>query len=132
MNTSSISQEPSFTVLLQESHCNIEETQYSHIESKEVLESVFSKINSTREPGLSIPEIDFSESSVLFLAMGQRTTGGYTISVDRIVTEDNNWVVFVKKKGPGPTDFVTDVITTPYILVSIPKTTASIVFRDLD
>jgi len=125
-------QEPTHTIILQELMSNFIESQYTLVESKEALVSIFETINSTREPGMEIPSIDFSTESILLLAMGQKNTGGYSISVDRIVNEGDDWVVYVKNSAPGPTDFVTDVITTPCILVSIPKTSSNIVFKEVD
>lgn len=72
--------------------------------------------------------IDFSKELVLACFDEVRNSGGFSVAMDSIKIENEQLKVFIKKKGPGPTDMVTMSLTQPYHIVKVPKTNKEIVF----
>ncbi len=72
-------------------------------------------------PAPEPPAVDFSSEIVVFVFMGTRTTGGYAIEVTGAVETAAELRVSVSRREPGPEDFVTMAITSPYHVVAIER-----------
>ncbi len=105
-----------FTILLQNGHSNIAEKKNIVFKDEKSLNAIYSKINSTRKPGLPIPVVDFSKTMVLGLFMGTKSSGGYSIHINSIESNNKEIVVFYTEKLPKGR--VTMAITQPCLLVS--------------
>lgn len=63
------------------------------------------------------PDVNWNEEDVLAVALGERTSGGYSVEITNIVPENigimggTAWVHYVETVPSGPT---TDVMTYPY------------------
>ena len=75
-----------------------------------------------------IPVVDFNKNSVVAVFIGNRSNGGFMVSIDSI-TEGKNLTVNITETTPGSTCMVTDAITRPFTLVKIPKTESKPVFK---
>ncbi len=62
---------------------------------------------------------DVQTSNFVILNMGEKRTGGYSITVDSVREIDGKIHVKVKEIGPGPGDLVTQAFTYPYAIVKI-------------
>ncbi|HKC62751.1 MAG TPA: DUF885 family protein [Pyrinomonadaceae bacterium] len=69
----------------------------------------------------SMPEVSFDTRAVLVVYQGQKRTGGYGISIAEIRREGNTLVVRVNEQTPKPGEMATEVLTSPFIAVSIPR-----------
>lgn len=67
------------------------------------------------------PPIDFSREGVLFLAAGERPTGGYQVTVKSIRQNGDALVVEAPVEPPPPDTMVTQALTSPFVVVAIPK-----------
>lgn len=65
-----------------------------------------------------IPTVDFSKSQVVALFLGRRSTGGYSISVERVAEEDGKMIVY-KKEGKPSGGMVTTAFTSPFVIAEI-------------
>lgn len=63
--------------------------------------------------------IDFTSQRVLFLSMGEQTSGGYSIAVTRIEEFNDGLVATAVLSSPGDDCLVTSVITHPYMFVQL-------------
>ena len=61
-------------------------------------------------------EID-DESVIYTIAMGEKSTGGYSIGIQKIKIKGNNISIYVTEKVPGMDDIVTDAFTYPIVQV---------------
>jgi hypothetical protein len=77
------------------------------------------------------PEIDFSREMLIVVAMGQASTGGFSIMVDGVYERDNKLEVVVKSEGPGRNCMTTQALTQPVDIVRVPKSDRSVVFREV-
>lgn len=62
---------------------------------------------------------DIQISNFVVLNMGEKTSGGYKISIESVVETDKNIVISVKETAPESGSMVTQEITTPYCVVKI-------------
>ncbi|MAP56036.1 protease complex subunit PrcB family protein [Altibacter sp.] len=118
-----------FTVLEKGSHGNFTNKQERIISDQITLQDIYNTINGTRKPGLPVPEVDFSKYQVAFITSGERSTGGYSIAIDTIVREEEQTILYIGGESPKPGDYVTTVITAPFILVKFEKQSVPVVFR---
>lgn len=66
-----------------------------------------------------IPKVDFEKSNVLILNMGQKNTGGYDVSLEKMIPENDKLVAIIKETSPKKGDMVTMAITSPICIVKI-------------
>ena len=118
-NTASMASEnqPGYQILIKDSHSNISEPVLKEIQNEEELAQLMSQINSTRKPGFPYPEVDFTQHRIGFANLGQKNTGGYSVTIDRVEQEATQTRVFLKTTHPGM--MATSVITTPFVLFRI-------------
>jgi len=62
---------------------------------------------------------DIQTSNFIVLNMGEKTSGGYKISVESALETDKNIIVTLKETSPEPSIVATQEITTPYCVVKI-------------
>lgn len=79
-------------------------------------------------PAPNPPAIDFSQSSVILVALGGRTTGGYNISVTRLATSADFLYAEVTSSSPGSRCGTTQALTQPFDIVRIPRVGSAVVF----
>lgn len=66
------------------------------------------------------PTIDFAESAVLALFLGERTTGGYAVIVERVTRRGAILEVDVTVYEPGRGCMTTQALTQPFQFVEVP------------
>ena len=76
-----------------------------------------------------LPEISFSEKMVICAFRGQCSTAGYSVSVERIRVENEEIHVEILHHEPANGSFVAQVITYPYVFVSLEKMEVDLVFH---
>ncbi|HEX8708257.1 MAG TPA: DUF885 family protein [Pyrinomonadaceae bacterium] len=67
------------------------------------------------------PEVSFSTHAVLIAYQGRKPTGGYGISIAGLRREGSTLVVRVSEQSPKAGEVVADVLTSPFVVVSIPR-----------
>ncbi|MBE99773.1 protease complex subunit PrcB family protein [Flavobacterium coralii] len=109
-------------VILHESGYGGRETE-SHevIRSQQDLDALFKELNHNSMT------VDFSKYNVVAVFMGQKRSGGYSITVEKVVVDGNTAQVLVKNTLPEQGAMVTMALTAPYCMAAIPKTDKVIV-----
>ena len=74
------------------------------------------------------PSVDFTRTMVVGVFMGTRPTGGHAVAITRIDREGADLVVAYRERRPAASDIVTQVITMPYDLVTLDRSTARVRF----
>ena len=64
--------------------------------------------------------VTLNRETAVAVFMGQRTSGGYSISVERISTSGSTLNVVVSLKAPGAGMMTTQALTSPWVLVKVP------------
>ncbi len=62
---------------------------------------------------------DINTANFIILNLGEKLSGGYSVTIDKVEETTTNIIVFVKEIAPNPNSPVTDVITNPYTIVKI-------------
>lgn len=84
------------------------------------------------ESANNLPEVNFNTRAVVLVRQGQKPTGGYGISVAEIRREDPTLFVRVDERSPSPGSIRTQVITSPFVAVSIPRPADNSIVRFAD
>lgn len=66
-----------------------------------------------------ISPIDVQKSNFVILNMGEKSTGGYSISVENVIETDKNIIITVKETEPEPGSMVTQGLTYPFCVVKL-------------
>ncbi|HEY9401633.1 MAG TPA: DUF885 family protein [Pyrinomonadaceae bacterium] len=67
------------------------------------------------------PEINFNSRACIVVYQGQKPTGGYSIEIGEIRRDGTVLAVKVAERRPAFGDVTTQVITSPFVAVSIPR-----------
>lgn len=65
--------------------------------------------------------VDFQKHVLVLLHAGQKSTGGYSISVESVKVDKGLTTVTVKETGPEPGAQVTMALSNPFAIVAVPK-----------
>jgi len=79
----------------------------------------WNKLKSNLSPKPGLPSIDFSSEMVIASCMGEQSSGGYSIEIDKILEKEDKLTVFIKEGFPGPGENVTLALTQPYHVVKL-------------
>jgi parallel beta-helix repeat protein len=101
---------------------------YFVIENQSLWETVWSQTFSDHTPKPPLPEIDFSNTTVIAVFMGEFGTSGYEIEIQEIADMPKCVVVDLEKTYPGYGCILYQVMTQPYHIVKIPKVDKEITF----
>ena len=82
-------------------------------------------------PDRQRPAVDFSKDMIVGLFMGSRPTAGYNISIVSTFTKDGSVLVRYQESTPRPGTMSAQVLTFPYHLVAIPKTSGEVKFEKI-
>lgn len=66
------------------------------------------------------PNIDFTKFLVVAVAAGQRSSGGYEISIQRVSQANGDLTIEVLQTVPGPNCVTTSALTQPVDVVAVP------------
>jgi len=80
-------------------------------------------------PKIPYPKINFFEKMVICAFMGERPTTGYSISVERIWVEEEKIYVEIAKSSPPKNAVVGEVLTYPYVFVSLERIDMEVIFH---
>lgn len=75
------------------------------------------------------PAIDFAKDMVMAVFQGEKSTGGYSIEITKIIENKDNTEVFVKETSPGVNCMVTKSLTSPFHIVKLQKIDKEVVFK---
>jgi hypothetical protein len=76
------------------------------------------------------PSVNFNEVSLAALFIGQKPTGGYSVRFVSARQQGTTWEITVNLISPAPGAIVTQVITSPYLVLQIPGRPNRVIFRD--
>lgn len=100
------------------------------INDEEEWNEIWMTINSNTFPVQPAPEIDFSKYTVIAVFMGEFSTGGYGIEVEKVMGDGDDIGIYVEKTYPDADSPVTMAFTQPYHIIKIEKTGKRVVFAE--
>ena len=105
-----------FDILKQETNGGREKKANVFIDSQDKLNALYAELNIS-----DVPTIDFTTSNVVALFMGQKNTGGYSISIGKIILDGESDTATVQIIESEPQDMAAMMLTTPYCIAKISK-----------
>lgn len=97
------------------------------INSQSDWDALVGKMNSVND-AIDVQSIDFNRLTVLAYFDQIRGSGGYSVDIPELMTEGNKLVATVRKTAP--TGDQIEIMTQPFVIVTILKTDKSVVFVD--
>ncbi len=71
-------------------------------------------------PNGDIPPINFDKDAVAVIMLGDRPTGGFWVRLDDVCTDENGVHIRYTEMIPGPDCDVPQIVTQPYMFISMP------------
>ena len=118
------SQEITFRTISKETDSQITQRTQNVIKTQGVWVNFWTDHSVTDGP---IPQINFDEKMIIVVTQGQKSTGGYSTEIVKIIERENEIAVYVKEKTPGYCAADT-VITSPHHIVEIKKSNKPVKF----
>lgn len=91
------------------------------IKNYEDFNALISELNIGEDEFGKLLSIDLEKHDLLVCFLGEKTTGGYDIDVDKVKFSKTSSEVTLKEIVPEKNAMVTMVVTTPYMFVTLPK-----------
>ena len=66
------------------------------------------------------PSVDFAKESAVFMIMGPRPTGGYSVTPESIRMDENGLAVQTRVNEPTKKMMTTQAFTAPYAVIAVP------------
>lgn len=105
-----------------------ENGQYIHVERGNYIINSLSEWNNIFGQMDVKPDVDFGEKMVIAVVMGQKPSGGYSVSLKQLEVGSDSIQFLVDETVPGENCIVTQAITNPYQIIAIDKTEKEIKF----
>ncbi len=77
----------------------------------------------------AVPAVDFSTERVAAVFLGTRPTGGFRVEITGARREADMLVIEYVERRPDPADILTQVVTSPFHIVKIPRHNGTVRFQ---
>ncbi len=74
-------------------------------------------------------QLDPAAEMAVAVFVGERRTGGYVVQVLSAGVEKDDFIVVYEERAPGPDQFVTQALTTPWVVAVVPLSDRPVVFK---
>ena len=78
-----------------------------------------------------LPSVNFGESMVLAVYMGEKTSGGFNVEILEVKETEELIIVVTKFTNPETEQGLTTALTQPFHMIKIGKTDKEIIFSEL-
>jgi hypothetical protein len=79
--------------------------------------------------GKSRPRVNFNTDMLIIVCQGRQLTGGYNIEISSITENKSNIIVNINETIPAEGTMSTQVLTSPFEIVKIKKSSKTVIFR---
>lgn len=91
------------------------------IKNYEDFNALISELNISEEEYENILNIDLEKHDLLVCFLGEKSTGGYDIDIEKVNFSVTTSEVILKEMFPEKNAMVTMAFTSPYVFVTLPK-----------
>jgi len=120
-----------FQTVVKGSVSGYENSTYCVINDADQWADIWNKYGRIMLPQPSLPDVDFSRSTIIAVFMGQCLTTGYGIEVKEIVDTGLSVVVKIEKTYPGKGCAVGEMLTYPHHIIKVDKIGKYILFNTI-
>lgn len=100
-------------------HITFPEPRYRFFQNQQQFRELYEGLQQYHQTTSGLPQINFDETTVLFVAHEIVSSGGYTIEIVSIEKIENRLIVGVQKYAPGGNCAVTTAFTGPYLIYTV-------------
>jgi hypothetical protein len=104
----------------------ISQLRTSAIQDSAAWNELWKEHTSTISPAPKAPSIDFKKQTALAVFAGNKNTGGYKVTIQKVERTKDGVRVTVVLVSPGKGDMTAEMITQPFDIVSVEKITCRI------
>lgn len=115
------SAEVSFSILSEGNNGGFEQDTLLLIRNSEEMKAGWKKLFSNFVEQPDMPSVNFANQMVVILSMGEKNSGGYSLEISKVVEKELQLAVFANYISPGQNCIVAEVISYPFVVISIPK-----------
>lgn len=105
----------------------VSEVEYTVVEERDLPEELKRIIDTKKDKELRMTYAT-KEYTYIVAGYGEQSTNGYSICVDDLYASENAIVVKLSLLGPGKNENITEVKTTPYIVMKVERTQYPVIF----
>jgi hypothetical protein len=102
------------------------------VTNKNQWEELWGKHTAQKLPKPPAPEIDFDKQSIVFISLGRKNTGGYSVEITDIQRSGKKAEVLFSSKEPKPGGFTIQALTAPFHIVTTPRIEGEVKFRKVE
>jgi hypothetical protein len=104
-------------------------TERTVVRDRESLAALWTMLQRGRTPLTPPPAVDFGEEMLIFVAQGERSSGGYAVDIRHVTVLRDTLFVLVRERTPGAGCAVFAAFTQPTDARLVPRTTAPVRFH---
>ena len=86
----------------------------------------------TAHDSAAAPNVDFSRAIVVGVFLGMRPTAGFSVRITAVTAKDGSAVVEYVEGRPRPGGMTAQVLTSPFHLVTVPRTIETVEFKQVE
>lgn len=98
------------------------------IRDAETWNAFWDEVTAIVAPQPEAPAVDFEQEMVIAVAMGERPTGGYMVSIPEVYEGQGTVYAVVEEVSPSSVCIVTQALTAPVAAVRLPRSHADVSF----
>ena len=98
------------------------------IKSQGEWEEFWIRLHEGSDPIPLLPEVNFDSEIVVAVFMGEKSSGGYEISIEKIIEKDSELVISIREVNPKLGEGVTMALTQPFHIIKTQRVDKEIRF----
>ena len=98
------------------------------VNDEAIWKSLWTELLGSHSPKPSAPTVDFNRETIVVASMGQRSSGGYSVTIDSAGVAGDTVILAVTERSPGRTCGTTAALSSPIALARVMRPRASIRF----
>jgi PrcB C-terminal len=114
-----------FTTIAEGQQSNVEDAREVVVRSAAEWKTLWQQ----HAPDQPMPKVDFAKSMVIGVFLGSRSTGGYRATISAVDRDGAGLVVTWREERPGPDAIVSQMLTFPYHVVRVDRSSGPVKFR---
>lgn len=95
---------------------------------QQAFQAFWDDLHGNVEPKPALPQIDFESEIVIAVLLGLRNSGGYAVSIERVVQQNDAVGVEVKEEIPGATCSTATVMSSPYHIIKLRRLSGEFIY----
>lgn len=99
------------------------------VNSREEFAALWERVFTGSSPVPELPEVDFSDHTVVLATPGMKATGGHGVTIESLEEIPEGMRLVITAFSPGATCMTTQALTTPVHIVKTPKLPGVVLFE---